>query len=103
MDKEKELNNTNEIVKELLETVAETRKCDNLMIALVVKELNPDALNMTFLDVLMNYNDLGLPTFETIRRTRQKNQAQNPDLKPDKKIQSFRNINAEIFKEYARH
>ncbi len=103
MDKEKELIETSKIVKELLENCAPTRDCDNLMIAMVIKRKNPDALNMSFLDVLMNYDELGLPTFETIRRARQKTQAEHPDLKGSEKVQSFRNINAEIFKEYARH
>ena len=102
MDKEKELINTNNIVKNILESCADARDCDTLMIALVVKRINPDVLKMSFQDVLMRYNDLGLPKFETIRRARQKNQAENPSLGASEKVKSYRNVNEEIFREYVK-
>ncbi len=102
MDKEKELNRTNDIVKQLLINDPKTRNSDNHLYCCVVKTICPDALCKPFWEVVEHQNQFGLPCFETVRRTRQKIQAENPDLKASTKIESFRSVNEEIFKEYAR-
>ena len=102
MDKEKELEKTNKIVKEILEEYPLARGCDPYLYVTVMTILNPDSCNMNFVDVMLNLKELGLPCFETVRRTRAKIQADNPELKPSKEIQDFRDKNEEIFREYAR-
>ena len=101
MDKEKELNRTNDIVKQLLINDPKTRNSDNHLYCCVVKCLNADALTHPFWEVMEHMDSFDLPCFETVRRTRQKIQAEHPELKASEVVKSLRSINEEIFKEYA--
>ena len=102
MDKERELVKTNDLVKDILVRFPDTRDSDMYLYYKVVNELNPQAVSMPFGSVLLRLDELGLPCFETVRRTRQKIQAEHPDLKGSVVVQSLRSVNEEIFKEYAR-
>lgn len=103
MDKQRELNNITDLVKGILTDIPAARNSDNLLYIKVVDVLNSRALDKPFGEVMANLEDLGLPCFETVRRTRQKVQMDHPELKADEKVQSFRAINEEIYKEYARN
>lgn len=52
---------------------------------------------MSFRDVMENRAELGIPKFETVRRSRQMLQAANPELKPSKPVVQKR---TELEKEY---
>lgn len=71
----------NEIVKKILEEHPEARDDDFKVIGYVVKQMSPDAMKLNFGQVLWNHNKLNLPSFETIRRTRQKLQHDIPELR----------------------
>ena len=102
MDKEKELNRTNDIVKQLLINDPKTRNSDNHLYCCVVKTICPDALYKPFWEVMEHKDQFGIPCFETVRRARQKIQAEHSELKASVVVESLRSINEEIFKEYAR-
>ena len=70
-----------EIVKEILTQVPDARDDDFHLIGYVYRYLNPDVINLQFRTVMWNHKQFELPSFETIRRTRQKVQADNPDLR----------------------
>ena len=70
-----------ELVKKILTEHAEARDDDFKVIGFVVKALNPKAMKLGFGQVLWNHAALDLPSFETIRRTRQKIQHDNPELR----------------------
>ena len=70
-----------EIVRKVLTDHKDARDSDFRAIGWVIKATRPDAMNMTFADVLWKYKDLNLPSFETIRRTRQKLQHDIPELR----------------------
>lgn len=103
MDREKELLNTTDLVKKILLDDPKARDSDNHLYCAVVISVNPDALTKPFWEVLEHMNDFGLPCFETVRRARQKIQAEHPDLKACEVVESLRSINEEIYKEYARN
>ena len=103
MDREKELLNTTDLVKKILLDDPKARDSDNHLYCAVVICVNPDALTKPFWEVLEHMNELGLPCFETVRRARQKIQAEHPDLKASDVVESLRSINEEIYKEYARN
>lgn len=69
------------LVKQILTEHKDSRDDDFKVIGYVVKTLNPEAMHLTFGQTLWNHSKLGLPNFETIRRTRQKLQQDNPDLR----------------------
>lgn len=70
-----------DIVKKVLMKYPDARDDDFKVIGHVVKALNPEAMNLTFGQALWNHNKLDLPSFETIRRTRQKIQHDHPELR----------------------
>lgn len=70
-----------DIVKKVLTEHKDARDSDFRTIGWVIKLTKPEVMNMTFSAVLWNHKELGVPSFETIRRTRQKVQHDNPDLR----------------------
>lgn len=71
----------NDLIKKILTEHKEARDDDFKVIGYVVKALNPEAMQLTFGQALWNHNKLDLPSFETIRRTRQKIQHDHPELR----------------------
>lgn len=70
-----------EIVEKILKEHPVTRDDDNKLFVWVCSELKPDVMGKPFGKVMFYAHDLGLPSFETIRRTRQKLQHDKPKLR----------------------
>lgn len=70
-------------VKRILEADVESRSSDLRLYLLLGREANESAMEMSFSYVISNLSVLGLPNFESVRRTRQKVQAENPELRPN--------------------
>ena len=64
------------------------------------KGINLHKLNV--IDFLSHSAELGFAPFETVRRTRQKLQRENPDLAACEAVQEFRYDNEQAFREYVR-
>ena len=75
------MNDLTEVVRQALTDHKDARDSDFRLVGWVIKVMCPNAMKMTFGDVLWNASSLNLPSFETIRRTRQKLQHDNPDLR----------------------
>lgn len=73
--------NLTPIVKKMLTIHPETRDSDQRLICWVYAETNPEVLKLSFSKVMWNSAFFNLPSFETIRRTRQKLQHDNPELR----------------------
>lgn len=71
----------NELVKRILAEHKEARDDDFKVIGYVIKALKPEAMQLTFGQALWNHSKLDLPSFESIRRTRQKIQHDYPELR----------------------
>ena len=102
MNKLDELKTTSEVVKHILETFQNSRNDDHLLYYLVCAFINKEVIGRPFGDIFTNRKDYGIPAFETVRRTRQKVQAENPHLVADKEVETMRKANEEAFREYAR-
>lgn len=76
-----ELKEIKGIVHAALRERKETRDSDFNLICWVYYKVNPDVLGMPFSKVMWNHDRLGLPSFESIRRTRQKLQHDFPELR----------------------
>lgn len=98
----KELKTTADLVKDILEREPNTRNSDMLLYVKVCEKVNSEALDEPFWFVLMNLKDYNLPNMETVRRTRQKIQAEFPELAADSTVQGHRLLNEEVFRDYAR-
>lgn len=93
---------TQDVVKEVLELHPATRNSDNQLYVEVCRRVNPGILGKSFGYVFTHSNDLNIPCFETVRRTRQKLQALNPALAADNTVETFRALNEREYLEYAR-
>lgn len=102
MEKSMEIKTTQEVVKSVLETDIASRNSDDYLIYAVCKRINPMCLGMSFETVIKHRNDLGLPVFETIRRTGQKLREKHPELAGVKAVEKKRKENEKVFKEYAK-
>ena len=69
------------IVKKVLNEHPETRDSDSKLICWVYSITNPEVLKLSFSKVMWNSKFYNLPSFETIRRTRQKLQHDYPELR----------------------
>lgn len=102
MGKATELKTTTNIVKQVLTAYPDARNSDDILYFLVCKYINPLTMNLPFSEVLLKRKELGVPAFESVRRTRQKVQAQNPELSGNTTVEGYRKVNEQVFKEYAR-
>lgn len=92
------LNTTHNTVLRILETKPETRSDDWLLILEVWKEYI--STEMSVESIFLHHVELGIPNFETIRRCRQKIQADNPHL-VNEVARAIRKKEEAEFREYA--
>lgn len=101
-----ELKNTTKIVKEILQSDERARNSDSFLYLRVLshfeKEQRKDIGQMPIALFLINMGKLGIPPFETVRRTRQKIQRQFPELAGCSRVEIGRAIREEEFREFAR-
>lgn len=89
------------LVKDILTENAETRDSDMLLYLKVCQRILPIVTEMPFPHVLMFYKTYNLPCFETVRRSRQRIQAENPELAGDEKVRRKRKEREAEFREFA--
>ena len=106
MNKAKELKTTTALVKAILEDDKPSRNSDSVLylkvLTKVCEKKEIDIVNLTVPSLLLLGKQLGLPGFETVRRSRQKIQAKNPKLAGSKEVQAYRGANEVVFREFAR-
>ena len=99
------LQTTQALVKSILETDEKSRNSDSILYLNVLNicgERNGiDVKTMTVSDFLLQLKDNGFPPFESVRRTRQKLQAEYPELRAKKEIQAFRAEQEQEYRAYA--
>ena len=102
MSKKKDLTTLKELVKSILEQVPETRNSDMLLYFTICDRKNPTALELPFGAIITHLDEYDLPPFESVRRARQKAQAECPHLAASDDVELFRAENEEIYREFAR-
>lgn len=96
------LKQTEALVKEILIECKPARDDDDLLYAKVCEKVCPEALYKSFAYVIRNRSEFGLPIYETVRRSRQKLQEMNEELRGSLTAQQRRQANREKFLEYVR-
>lgn len=95
-----------QIVKAVLEKHPQTRNSDSFLylkvLHIICRNKGISVHNMTVEEFLLYQHQLGLPGFETVRRTRQKIQAANPDLAACEKVSVMRIENEKEFRNFAK-
>ena len=98
--------NTSNLAKEALVSNKRARCNDNYLYYLICEaKLAGSGININdviLVEGLLHRCDLGLPNFETVRRTRQKIHQSFPDLAGDAETEAIKAIREEEFKDYAR-
>lgn len=106
MGKLNELKTTQGIVLEILKEQQMARDSDNLLCYMVYKVIGKrngiDIDSMSMPTFFLHMKEYGFPSTETIRRTRQKLQAEHPELCGSRTVEGQRLLNEEAFREYAR-
>ena len=97
-----ELKTIKEQVEYLLKTYPRLRDDDWLLIGTVYHHYYGLSHDTSFLEVMKRHKDLGLPSFEAIRRTRQKVQEENPALESSKAKKKERQIAFNEFYDFAK-
>lgn len=106
MCKTAELKNTTALVKAILEEDQKARNSDSHLYLKVIEHIADqkgyDIWNFKvpyFLEYMTVY---GFPPFESVRRSRQKLQAEYPELSANRKVAEQRAENEEAFRQFAR-
>lgn len=89
-----ELKKTSALVKVLLEEDERCRNSDSYLylkvISAIAEKAEIDLRLVTVTNFLMYLHGTYFPPFETVRRTRQKVQELNPNLRPSESVANFR-------------
>lgn len=93
---------TSSIVKDVLENCPDARNSDDLLYINVCKKVSPMALHQPLEMVFLMRKQLGVPCYESVRRTRQKLQAAYPELRGSDEVEAQRVVNEGIVRDYAR-
>jgi hypothetical protein len=106
MNKAEELKTITGLVKSILEANVQARNSDGLLYLKVLERFaeqkRMDIHRLTVPTLLLCGKELGLPGFETVRRSRQKIQAEYPELSGNEKVEAYRAANEAAFKNYAK-
>lgn len=101
-----EIKNTSKLVKKALINHPEARNSDNYLYYVICHELladigiNIDSISLS--QALLYRKEYNLPHFETVRRTRQKLQAECPELCGNDEVEEVRAYKEEMFRDYSR-
>lgn len=101
-----ELKSITKLVKIILDQDERARNSDSYLYLRVLsvfaesKGINLEEVKVPYF--LLNLKDLGLPAFESVRRTRQKVQEQHPELQSSARVQALRAEKEAEFRQYAR-
>lgn len=106
MSKANELKTITALVKNILEKDRRARNSDSVLyfkvLEHIAEEKQIDLHRLTVPGFLLCRKQLGLPCHETVRRTRQKVQAEFPELRASAEIEAERAGFEAAYREYAR-
>lgn len=106
MNKAKELKTVTGLVKAILQENKQARNSDSFLYFKVLKKLGSekevDIDNIPITLFLLKMTEWGFPPFESVRRARQKIQADFPELSGNREVQEHREANESAFRQYAR-
>lgn len=98
----KDLKSTKALVKSILEQDEQARNSDSFLYFRLLERIDKAILTVPVHDFLLGMGLYGIPPFESVRRTRQKIQAECPWLAACDRVKEFRAENEEVYREFAR-
>lgn len=104
--KVRDIQTVQDMVEDILTECRQARNSDNVLCFKVYQKMldkkGYDITKMSAAMLFLNMKTYGLPSTETIRRSRQKIQADNEWLRADRNIAEAREENEKVFRDYAR-
>lgn len=91
-----------EKVRVVLNANADARDDDMKLYLCVCNYCVPDAGNLPLETIMAQHRSLGIPCFESVRRTRQKLQANNPELLGSTRMKKLRQAQEQVYRNYAK-
>ena len=98
----KNIDYVSDLVYQILCEDLRARDDDVYLYIKICNHFNADALDKPFGQVLSCLKDYNLPPFETVRRSRQKNQEYHPELSASEEVKKLRDKTRKKYTEYAR-
>lgn len=98
----KQLNGVKALVKTILEEDEQTRNSDSFLYFRLLERIDKAILTVPVHDFLLGMGLWGIPPFESVRRARQKVQAECPWLAACDKVKEYRAENEEEYIDFAR-
>lgn len=96
------LHSTKALVKSILEQDERARNSDSFLYFRLLERIDKAVLTVPVSEFLLSMGLNGIPPFESVRRTRQKIQAECPWLSACDKVKEFRADNEEAYRDFAR-
>ena len=93
---------TKALVKTILENDEQARNSDSFLYFRLLEKIDKTLLAVPVNEFLLTMSAMGVPPFESVRRTRQKIQAECPWLSACDRVKEFRAENEEIYRDFAR-
>ena len=89
-------------VRTILEKNEDARNDDMVLYLALCNLYLKDAGNMPLAQILLNHKELGLPSFESVGRTRRKLQEKYPELLGSTRVRRFRTAGEKAYRRYAK-
>lgn len=96
-----ELKTVKKMVEKLLKENLILRGDDDLLFCEICRQIKPETQLMSVCEFFLMRKKMGLPSFESVRRSRQKVQEEHPELKPCERVQESRKRQEEKFYNFA--
>lgn len=97
---------TQERVRAVLTEHEEARNSDNVLYMYIIKDIAKDKgielEKLSAINLLSHMKEYGFPPFETVRRTRQKLQQHNEELRADAQVDALRYVVEQEYLDYVR-
>jgi len=98
----KDLNSIKALVKAILEQDEQARNSDSFLYFRLLERIDKAILSVPVHEFLLGMGLNGIPPFESVRRTRQKIQAEYPHLAACDRVKEFRVESEEVYRNFAR-
>ena len=106
MNKANELKTTKGLVKTILTEIPQTRNSDSFLYLKVLQRIaGANDINLERMSIpnfLLSLPSSPFPCFESVRRSRQTLQRENPELSADAEVEAYRDENEVVFREFSR-
>lgn len=98
----KDLKTVEKKVRAILEKNEDARNDDMVLFLSLCNVYLKDAGALPLAEIMTQYKYLGLPSFESVSRTRRKVQARHPELVGSRPIQKLRETGEKAYRKYAK-